>query len=720
MGWFASWGALGLFAEYFLKSALVLILALIAAAAARRGSAAFRHFVLSFALIGLLLLPLLSLGPLGWETALLPDRLAAGHSILASVPASSGETPDTRAKPVVGGSEAQSVLKAAKAFSLNEDSPAPAIASTLKAVPVLISSRSRGILGAVVALIWSAGLVILILRLAFGLAAAARLTSEGLDLSDAGWRRLLERFLLFVPLKRPIRLKNHPKVLMPLTWGWKRPVVLMPPVADGWAEEERSSALFHELSHIKRADFMIMLLVRFGLAVFWFNPLCWIAYRELRKEQEIACDELVLRAGIRPSTYAASLLAFRRSAGFRWKPSAALLGMIGKGSFEERLAAILKQKLAFKEVKMKTKIMLATAAVLAVAAIGTARPALDVEKKPAAASPAAAAMPASEPAAVALPAAPAQETQAAQTEPAAKDNDNKEPGQDKSVDRTKILVKTKDGKGGPIEITITEGDVDKTLVLERPLTITKDKNGHVLIRSSDGKEILVLEGELIRLGIKAGDIEVIKERRARMVDESRGAYVVRKAIKAGHGHAVAITPADEGLLDKVREIREQVQMVKDHKLELAEVEKSLEKLETELKAQKDRIEYAEILRDKKTGDYVVAKKIVAVEPNLDLGVQIVGTDKPNAIWSLKTPAPGENGPIELMFDRIAGPEGREYYDRVLAGFKARLPADFGLESDFDEDSRTMRFKITPPEGWDDREGLIKKLVESLQEKDEKY
>ena len=70
-----------------------------------------------------------------------------------------------------------------------------------------------------------------------------------------------------------------------------------------------------------------MLLVRTSLALFWWNPLCWIAYRELLKAQEIACDELVLRAGIRPSAYAASLLAFRRSAGFRWNPSTALLGI---------------------------------------------------------------------------------------------------------------------------------------------------------------------------------------------------------------------------------------------------------------------------------------------------------------------------------------------------------------------------------------------------------
>jgi hypothetical protein len=77
MGWWNIPGTLGLVAEYFFKTTAVLTLALLAAAAARRRPAAFRHFVLAFALVGLLLLPVLSLAPVGWRTALLPARPAA-------------------------------------------------------------------------------------------------------------------------------------------------------------------------------------------------------------------------------------------------------------------------------------------------------------------------------------------------------------------------------------------------------------------------------------------------------------------------------------------------------------------------------------------------------------------------------------------------------------------------------------------------------------------
>ncbi len=69
-------GLPGLMAGYLLKTTVVLVLALLGAAAAKRSPAAFRHFVLTSALIGLLLLPLLTLVPVGWRSPLLPAWMA--------------------------------------------------------------------------------------------------------------------------------------------------------------------------------------------------------------------------------------------------------------------------------------------------------------------------------------------------------------------------------------------------------------------------------------------------------------------------------------------------------------------------------------------------------------------------------------------------------------------------------------------------------------------
>ena len=211
-------------------------------------------------------------------------------------------------------------------------------------------------------------------RLSLGLYGAFCLTREGNEIKESIWRRLLYRFLTTVSLKRRISLLSHNEVLVPLTWGVFKPVIMMPAEAETWTEDQRSSALFHELSHVKRADFLVMLLARISLALFWFNPLSWVVFRMIKKEQEKACDELVLKTGIKPSTYAAHLLAFQRSLPIHWTPPTAVLGAMGKSQMDDRLTTILKKRFKLKETNMKTKITLGILVILSVAFIGMARP----------------------------------------------------------------------------------------------------------------------------------------------------------------------------------------------------------------------------------------------------------------------------------------------------------------------------------------------------------
>ena len=95
-------------------------------------------------------------------------------------------------------------------------------------LPFRGSGAHPSILNLLVVILWSAGLAVLFLRLVFGLVGAVRLTSEGIALDDPAWRILLERFLALVSIRRTVRLKSHPEVLVPMTWGWRRPIVLLP------------------------------------------------------------------------------------------------------------------------------------------------------------------------------------------------------------------------------------------------------------------------------------------------------------------------------------------------------------------------------------------------------------------------------------------------------------------------------------------------------------
>lgn len=565
----AAAGMPALMAGYLLRTTVVLTLALVAAAAAKRRPAALRHFILSSALIGLLLLPFLGFAPVGWRSPLLPGWMAAPGLHVKDMPAAKESADVVRsavpvklsAEPAGNGSSGHGPwVRVPLALVVNDPAaPLPRERSTIEPVVLRAASQDpvkdgrRGASDLLLAGLWAAGLAALLLRLGFGLTGAVRLTAEGTPIDNPAWRVLLERFLALISLRRSVRLRSHPQVLVPLTWGWRKPVVLLPEGAETWTDDERSSALYHELSHIKRADFLVMLLVRTSLALFWWNPLCWVVYRELLKEQEIACDELVLRAGIRPSTYAASLLAFRRSAGFRWNPSAALLGLLGRSSFQERLAAILKQKMILMEVKMKTKVMLALALAGAVALIGTARPAVGREIPVPSTVLAETAVPAPAPFDVAFGQTAAAATQVEKAtqqkeqekaKAAEKAKEAEKAAKDKAAVQKTIVIKPVAVEGKPIEVVITEGDQVKKLVVEKPLTITKSKDGETIVLTIDGKDIEVLKGEPLRLEIKGGALEVMKEGQLLKVGEG-GVY---RIIKEGgeEGSVIVVSPRKLG------------------------------------------------------------------------------------------------------------------------------------------------------------------------------
>ena len=116
----------------------------------------------------------------------------------------------------------------------------------------------------------------------------------------------------------------------------------------------------HELAHARRWDCTIKLMAHLARAVYWFNPLAWVAFKRLQSEAETACDDLVLSymtgvapvvheptaetavvPMIRPSDYAQHLLEI--ASGFNSGMLAAYssIAMARKSRLEGRLVAIL-------------------------------------------------------------------------------------------------------------------------------------------------------------------------------------------------------------------------------------------------------------------------------------------------------------------------------------------------------------------------------------------
>lgn len=114
-------------------------------------------------------------------------------------------------------------------------------------------------------------------------------------------------------LRRQLQIRTSPRLVesdsihSPMTWGIRQAWIALPSKSD-WREEQWNSALLHELHHVKRRDSLVEWICQILCALQWWNPLVWMAVRQLREDREYACDQAVLDAGANPVVYAKTLL----------------------------------------------------------------------------------------------------------------------------------------------------------------------------------------------------------------------------------------------------------------------------------------------------------------------------------------------------------------------------------------------------------------------------
>jgi beta-lactamase regulating signal transducer with metallopeptidase domain len=103
-------------------------------------------------------------------------------------------------------------------------------------------------------------------------------------------------------------VREAASISVPLTLGWLRPIVLLPAGWRNWDHAKLRAVVAHELAHVRRSDWLIMLLVSLNKCVFWFHPLAWWLERRLGTLAEEACDDECLLALDNREQYAQALL----------------------------------------------------------------------------------------------------------------------------------------------------------------------------------------------------------------------------------------------------------------------------------------------------------------------------------------------------------------------------------------------------------------------------
>lgn len=292
------------------KSAVILAAACVASLLLRRASAAVRHAVWALALGSLLLLPALQVLLPAWRPAALAATPIAGSEVSAGADAAQGAMP-------------QSVEARRSTHQSPQLSPVP-----WRVVAIAL---------------WMAGAGVCLLRWRNGTRQVTGLRRSAAPPEQAV-SELARESALELRLRRPVVVLIGEDGIVPMATGLVRPAVLLPGEAALWSRERLRIVLLHEMAHIRRRDCFTQALAELAGALYWFNPLVWVAIRRLRIERERASDDLVLSVGNKASDYAAHLLALARPLESRELASAAI-AMASSSHLETRLRSILNPRL---------------------------------------------------------------------------------------------------------------------------------------------------------------------------------------------------------------------------------------------------------------------------------------------------------------------------------------------------------------------------------------
>ena len=289
--------------ELIIRSSLVLLAALGLAALMRSRSAAARHCVLAIALLAALaVIPISQVVP--------PLRVP----VPAIAPRVSTVTSTADVSPQVPVGESAGSSTTAKA----------AVSSV------------RNLL----ALVWIAGVVVCLAQLAGALVRFRAVLHRAVPVSEPPILALVKEIASVRNVRRPIALVRSERGDMLATSGVVRPVIVLPAHAPDWNEARLRCVLVHELAHVARGDWLVQTCAEIVCALLWFNPLAWIVARQIRREAERACDDVVLTSGVPARQYARDLIELVSLCRprTRWVSAAP---MARASTLERRIAAML-------------------------------------------------------------------------------------------------------------------------------------------------------------------------------------------------------------------------------------------------------------------------------------------------------------------------------------------------------------------------------------------
>jgi beta-lactamase regulating signal transducer with metallopeptidase domain len=158
--------------------------------------------------------------------------------------------------------------------------------------------------------IYAAGLGWQIVGLARASLTTRRLARHLVTISDPVVESCLSSASRELRLPTLPRIAESPASVVPATFGFRRPVIALPPEWRNWRREQLKAVLIHEAAHIAHRDTTTLALSLVHRSIFWFSPFSWRLHRTLSKLAELSSDERVLATRVDPADYADILIHF--------------------------------------------------------------------------------------------------------------------------------------------------------------------------------------------------------------------------------------------------------------------------------------------------------------------------------------------------------------------------------------------------------------------------
>jgi beta-lactamase regulating signal transducer with metallopeptidase domain/HEAT repeat protein len=280
-----------------LKATVVLSAAALLTNVLKRESSAVRHAVWSAAFVILFVIPGVSM--------LLPSWRIEGYTL----PAPRGGAATTIR---VAAADRAPVPGEVRDAQSSHSVPAVAAPASQSAIDQPTSNRRTDVMASLAVSFWLWGALVLLSRLLVHAARVDRITRRARACDCPDINRLLRPLIESLNIKKPLRIVMSEEIAMPFAWGVFSPVVVFPSTARDWPAERKRSVLLHELAHVARHDYVIHIIVEVVKALYWPNPLVWLAAGWKSVERERACDDVALLGGTPGREYATHLLDVAR------------------------------------------------------------------------------------------------------------------------------------------------------------------------------------------------------------------------------------------------------------------------------------------------------------------------------------------------------------------------------------------------------------------------